>query len=126
MNLLNVHAISELKEFMEPDEFIEFIEFAILKIHQQTPQLLEWIASQQQENARRLAHQMKGSLGSLGCERLYATLHWLEEALRQTPASQPDPHLVKELVSVAEATRNALQQLLAPGECKGDSAGSEE
>jgi HPt (histidine-containing phosphotransfer) domain-containing protein len=112
MNLLNTHAMNELQELMEPNEFMEFIHSAELKIQHQMPDLLEMIASQQWENARRLAHQLKGTLGSLGCERLYASLHHLEEALRQAPSSQPQAHLVTEVVSVAKATQHALQQLL--------------
>ena len=55
METLNAAVLGELQSFMNADEFIEFMDEAHQKLHQQAPVLLTCIADQHWDEARRLA-----------------------------------------------------------------------
>ena len=113
METLNASVLGELKTFMNTDEFIEFMDEAHQKLHQQAPALLGCIAEKNCDEARRLAHRLKGTLGSLGCDKLFAALHSLEEGLRQTPPLLPQAQAMAELDLTIQATLQALQKAYA-------------
>lgn len=110
MQTLNESVLAELRSFMASDEFMEWMEAAQQKLLAQAPVLLQSLADQQWEEARRLAHRLKGTLGSLGCDRLYAALNTLEEGLRQTPVLTPQAQALAELNAILQATELALTQ----------------
>jgi HPt (histidine-containing phosphotransfer) domain-containing protein len=113
METLNASVLGDLKTFMNTDEFIEFMDEAHQKLHQQAPALLGCIAEKNWGEARRLAHRLKGTLGSLGCDKLFAALHSLEEGLRQTPPLLPQAQDMAELDLIIQSTLQALQQAYA-------------
>jgi HPt (histidine-containing phosphotransfer) domain-containing protein len=113
MQTLNEPVLAELQSFMAPDEFMEWMEAAQQKLLEQAPVLLQRLADQQWEEARRLAHRLKGTLGSMGCDRLYAALNTLEEGLRQTPPVTPQAQAMAELNAILQATERALTQQCA-------------
>lgn len=122
MDTLNTSVLGELQSFMDADEFMEFIDTAHQKLQQQAPVLLECIAEKNWDEARRLAHRLKGMLGSLGCDNLYAALHIFEEGLRQTPPRMPQAQAMAELDAILQAAQRALNQQCAlarsAAECK--------
>lgn len=113
MQTLNEPVLAELQSFMAPDEFMEWMEAAQQKLLEQAPVLLQRLADQQWDEARRLAHRLKGTLGSLGCDKLFSALHSLEEGLRQTPPLLPQAQDMAELDLTIQATLQALQQAYA-------------
>ncbi len=110
METLNAAVLGELQSFMNADEFIEFMDEAHRKLHQQAPVLLTCIADQHWDEARRLAHRLKGMLGSLGCEKLAAALNSLEEGLRHKPPCLPQAQTMAGLEFTIQETLSALQQ----------------
>lgn len=112
MYTLNASVLGELQSFMDADEFIEFIDTAHQKLQQQTPVLHECIVEKNWDEARRLAHRLKGMLGSLGCDKLAAALNSLEEGLRQNPPLLPQVQTMAELVFTIQETLSTLKQQL--------------
>lgn len=110
MNTLSLHVLHELKSFMEPDEYREFLQTACDTLTQQALALEQQVTVQSWEEARRIAHRLKGTLGSLGCDRLHAVLHALEEGLRQTPPVLPTTETMASMAMQARATLSALKQ----------------
>ena len=110
MQTLNEPVLAELRTFMAPDEFMAWLEAAQQKLVAQAPVLLQSLDDQAWEEARRLAHRLKGTLGSLGCDTLYAALHTLEQGLRSTPPRTPQAQEMAELSVTLQATELALRQ----------------
>ena len=109
METLNAAVLSELQSFMDVDEFMAFIDTAHQKLQQQAPVLLACIAEQHWDEARRLAHRLKGTLGSLGCDKLAAALSSLEEGLRLNPPLQPQIQTMAELEFTLQEALSALK-----------------
>ena len=126
MDTLNTSVLGELQSFMDADEFMEFIDSAHQKLQQQAPVLLACIAEQHWDEARRLAHRLKGMLGSLGCDSLYVALHSLEEGLRQTPPRTPQAQEMAQLDATLQAAQQALKRqcvlVRSAAECKSPAA----
>jgi HPt (histidine-containing phosphotransfer) domain-containing protein len=110
MDTLNASVLGELQSFMDADEFMEFIDTAHQKLQQQAPVLHECIVEKNWDEARRLAHRLKGMLGSLGCDKLAAALNSLEEGLRQKPPRLPQTEAMAGLECTIQETLSALQQ----------------
>jgi HPt (histidine-containing phosphotransfer) domain-containing protein len=110
METLNAAVLGELQSFMDVDEFMAFIDTAHQKLQQQAPVLLACIADQRWDEARHLAHRLKGTLGSLGCDRLAAALNSLEEGLRHKPPCLPQAQTMAGLEFTIQETFSALQQ----------------
>ncbi len=53
-----------------------------------------------------------GSVGSLGCDALYGSLHALEGDLRSEPAKLPDSGVMQALATVSSETRMALVEFV--------------
>lgn len=120
METLNAAVLGELQSFMNADEFIEFMDEAHRKLHQQAPVLLTCIADQHWDEARRLAHRLKGMLGSLGCEKLAAALNSLEEGLRQNPPLLPQVQTMAELAFTIQETLSTLKHQIGFAEASSD------
>jgi HPt (histidine-containing phosphotransfer) domain-containing protein len=110
METLNAAVLSELQSFMDEDEFVAFMESAKHKLQHQGPLLLAYLTDHRSDEARRLAHRLKGTMGSLGCDRLAATLNIFEQELRQSPPLRPQAQCMAELELTIQATLSALQQ----------------
>lgn len=115
MNTLNMDVLQELQSFMEPDEYSAFLQTACDKLTQQAPLLHREVTDKNWEAARRIAHRLKGTMGSLGCDSLYAALHSLEEGLRQSPRLFPTEAAMGALSVTIQSTRVALQRHLEFG-----------
>lgn len=113
MNTLNTDVLQELQSFMEPDEFRAFLQTACDKLAQQAPVLRQQVTEKNWEDARRIAHRLKGTVGSLGCDSLYAELHSLEEGLRQIPRVLPTAQTMNAIIVVTQTTLVALKQQCA-------------
>ncbi len=110
METLNAAVLSELQSFMDEDEFPEFMRTAHQKLQHQGPLLLAYLTDHRSDEARRLAHRLKGTMGSLGCDKLYSALHALELGLRQTPPVLPQAKRIEELSLTLQETLQALSQ----------------
>lgn len=120
MDTLNASVLGELQSFMDADEFMEFIDSAHQKLQQQAPVLLAFIDEQHWDEARRLAHRLKGMLGSLGCDKLAAALNSLEEGLRQNPPLLPQVQAMAELAFTIQETLSTLKQQIGFAEASSD------
>ncbi len=120
MDTLNASVLGELQSFMDADEFMEFIDTAHQKLQQQAPVLHECIVEKNWDEARRLAHRLKGMLGSLGCDKLAAALNSLEEGLRQNPPLLPQVQTMAELAFTIQETLSTLKQQIGFAEASSD------
>jgi HPt (histidine-containing phosphotransfer) domain-containing protein len=110
METLNAAVLSELQSFMDEDEFPEFMRTAHQKLQQHGLPLFQCMAVQNWSEVRRMAHSLKGTLGSVGCDKLYSALHALELGLRQTPPVLPQAKRIEELSLTLQETLQALSQ----------------
>ena len=111
MDLMNPHTLATFRELMEPDELRDFLarvgqdmvaaHAALLQLHQSQ----DWLALQ------KLAHRLKGSLGSVGCDALFAQLNKVDAQLIATPARPPSDEDMAALSQVMTATAQRLQAL---------------
>ena len=108
MDLLNAATLETFQELMEPQELQDFLERArqeLLRSHtlmQQHFAACEWPA------LRAVAHRLKGSLGSIGCDALFATLEQIELALLATPPEPPSAERMRQLAALADQTAGRL------------------
>lgn len=113
MVTLNLSVLQELKEFMDEEEFREFIQDAHDQLKQQGEQLLLQMARANWASAQHLAHRLKGTMGSLGCEDLHVVLQILEAGFRETPAAAPTPAAWDALEAAQHAALVALRAQLS-------------
>jgi HPt (histidine-containing phosphotransfer) domain-containing protein len=112
MTLLNVDTIATFRELMDEAELSEFLEQAARLLDGDRGPLLAGLRDGQWETAARLAHRLKGGLGSLGCDALYARLAELEKNLKAAPPLPPDTGAIGDLDYLLGATLAALQQAM--------------
>lgn len=108
MDLLNQTTVESFRELMEPQELQDFLQRAqqeLLRSHglmQQHFTASEWPA------LRSVAHRLKGSLGSIGCDALCAELERIEMALLASPAIPPSEPQMADLAQLVEKTAAQL------------------
>ncbi len=113
MATLNFTVLQELKEFMDDDEFREFIQEAHDQLEQQGALLMTEMSRANWAAAQRLAHRLKGTMGSLGCENLHDVLQVLEAGFRETPAAAPTPVAWDALEAAHRSALAALKKQLS-------------
>lgn len=114
MATLNFTVLQELREFMDEDEFREFMQEALDQLEQQGALLMTEMSRANWAAAQRLAHRLKGTMGSLGCENLHDVLQVLEAGFRETPPAAPTPVAWDALEAAQQSTLTALKGLLSP------------
>jgi len=114
MTLLNADTIATFRELMDEDELRDFLQQAAQLLDGGRHALLAALRESQWETAARLAHRLKGGLGSVGCDALYERLAELEKNLKNAPPLPPDASAVDDLAALLGATLTALQQATRP------------
>lgn len=112
MTLLNADTITTFRELMDEAELREFLAQAAQLLDGDRGHLLADLRAGQWETAARLAHRLKGGLGSVGCDALYARLAELEKNLKAVPPLPPADGAIGALEYLLGATLAALQQAM--------------
>lgn len=108
MEIVNQATQDELLDLMGPEEFQELLQEAAQEFAASTSKLLPLLDAADWAPARALAHKVKGSMGSLGYDALFATLDALEKRLLAQPVDAPDAADVARIRQVIDDTRAAL------------------
>lgn len=110
MTLLNPDTIDTFRELMDEGELRDFLDRAARLLDGDRLPLLAAVRDGQWETAARLAHRLKGGLGSVGCDALHARLAELEKNLKAVPPLPPAASAVGDLETLLGATLTALRQ----------------
>ena len=70
----NFTVLQELREFKDEEKFREFMQEAHVQLKQNGALLMTEMSRANWAAAQRLAHRLKGTMGSLGCENLHDVL----------------------------------------------------
>lgn len=109
---LNPETLSSLQDFMSGDELREFLG----RVHDEWlsawPQLQAHILAKDWLAVQKLAHRLKGSVGTVGCDGLYAALNDLENDLREDPQRLPDKLDIDRLQGAAANAEQAFLQAM--------------
>lgn len=110
----NFTVLQELREFKDEEKFREFMQEAHVQLKQNGALLMTEMSRANWAAAQRLAHRLKGTMGSLGCENLHDVLQVLEAGFRETPPAAPTPVAWDALEAAQQSTLTALKELLSP------------
>lgn len=110
MPILNADTVATFRELMDEAELRDFLRQAADLLDGGRAELLSRLQAADWETAARVAHRLKGGLGSVGCDALYARLAALELDLKAVPALPPTPAAVADLDTLLGATLAALQE----------------
>lgn len=111
-DLVNPATLAELAELMDAAELGGILRQAQDELGRALPAIQSQMSAQDWTGLQHTAHRLKGALGSLGCEALYAGLHQLELGLRASPPRHPGEQELEALVRLADATQARLQQVM--------------
>ena len=108
MDLLNPETVESFQELMEPDELQDFLQRAHQELLRTHGLLQQHFADSEWGALRAAAHRLKGSLGSIGCDALFAELERLEMQLMETPPRLPTAANMVELSDLVGKTAERL------------------
>lgn len=109
MTLLNPDTLATFSDFMSPDELRDFLTRVREEWRSAWPRLQERILAQDWEAVRKESHRLKSTVGSVGCDALYAALNDLENALRAEPPQLPSKAELAQLRTAAAGAEEALE-----------------
>lgn len=107
----NFTVLQELREFKDEEKFREFMQEAHVQLKQQGALLMTELSRANWAAAQRLAHRLKGTMGSLGCENLHDVLQ--SRLSGDTPPAVPTPVAWDALEAAQQSTLVALKELLS-------------
>ncbi len=111
MQLLNPDTVESFQEFMEAQELRDFLDRAQQEMLRSHGLMQQHFAAQEWAALRSVAHRLKGSLGSIGCERLYAQLEQIEQQLLSTPPEPPSAASMSQLQTLVTQTAHVLASI---------------
>lgn len=109
--LINTETLAIFRDLLDPDEFKDFFLRAQQELERSRHQMEVHFAAREWEGLRATAHRLKGSLGSVGCDALFAKLDELEQQLCADPITEPGSLQMQDLSDTARATSGLLGQL---------------
>lgn len=110
MELMNPNTLATFRELMEPDELREFLERVQQEMLRAHAQMQAAHAAEDWHALQKLAHRLKGSLGSVGCDALFTALNQLDTQLQASPIRPPAPAQMAGLSAVVASTAQRLLQ----------------
>ncbi len=113
MTLLNLATLQELEDLLPADSLLDFLEQARQDMVDSVPVMQQHFAAGDWQAMQQMAHRLKGTLGSLGCDAVFASLSSLEADLRAEPARLPDAAILQDLAAVVAATSGRLADRVA-------------
>lgn len=113
MNLINNETVATFRDLLEPDEFKDFFLRAQQELERSHQQMQVHFAAQEWQRLKTVAHRLKGSLGSVGCDALFLKLDEIEEQLRQEPVQSPGLTQMQAMSEIAQETQRLLGLLAA-------------
>lgn len=113
MDLINNDTVETFREILDPDEFKDFFLRAQQELERSHQQMQAHFAAQDWARLKAVAHRLKGSLGSVGCDALFWKLDEIEEQLRQEPVQAPGLTQMQAISEIAQATQRLLGGLSA-------------
>lgn len=108
MELLNPDTIESFQELMEPQELKDFLGRAHQELLRSHTLMQKYFADGEWPALRSVAHRLKGSLGSIGCDALYTQLEQIEVRLMQEPPEPPTEAGMVQLRELVEKTAGLL------------------
>lgn len=114
LELLNIETVKSFQEFLDPGELKDFFKRAAIELSaSQHLMQINYVANDW-GSLQALAHRLKGSLGSLGCDQLFAALEQIEDQLRMIPIKLPTNNQMTELQIIITATLFSLKNVEPP------------
>ena len=113
MTLLNLATLRELEDLLPADSLVDFLEQARQDMVDSVPVMQQQFAAGDWQALKQMAHRLKGTLGSLGCDAVFASLSSLEADLRAEPPRLPGATTLEDLAMVIDATSRRLADRVA-------------
>lgn len=111
MEMINPDTLETFRDILDPDEFKDFFLRASQELDRSHSLMQAHFAAKEWDGLRSVAHRLKGSLGSVGCDNLFLKLEELEEQLRNEPIQVPLPSHMQAIANVANQTQLQLEKL---------------
>jgi len=111
MDLINLETLETFRDILDPVEFKDFFLRAQQELTRSLQQMETLFEAQDWAGLKAVAHRLKGSLGSVGCDALFSKLDELEEQLRKEPVQMPEWVQMHALFKIAQDTHQRLVQL---------------
>jgi HPt (histidine-containing phosphotransfer) domain-containing protein len=108
MDILNEETLKSFKEIMDVQQYQQLIQFACNELAKGQSMMTTHLSQSEWDEVRFLAHKLKGSMGSLGCDRLFNLLNVLEKQLKEQPAKLPNQTQIDEVLQTLDTTLRAL------------------
>lgn len=112
MEIVNIETLNNLREFMSPDEVSDLLQKVLVEINRSSALLGVHFEAKDWPALRAVAHRLKGSLGSVGCDAIYSGLDKLELNLMSQPIAEPTQFQFRELMSLLDTTHRTLSDLI--------------
>lgn len=112
MEIVNIETLDNLREFMSPDEVSDLLQKVLVEIHRSSSLLSVHFEAKDWPALRAVAHRLKGSLGSVGCDAVYSELDKLELNLMALTIVEPTSIQFRELMSLLDTTHRTLSHLI--------------
>lgn len=111
MDMINSDTLETFRDILDPEEFKGFFQRASQELDRSHSLMQVHFAAQEWDGLRSVAHRLKGSLGSIGCDILFSKLEKLEEQLRKEPIQVPLPNQMQTISETAHKTLLQLEKL---------------
>ncbi len=111
MDMINPDTLEIFRDILDPEEFKDFFQRASQELDRSHSMMQAHFAAQEWDGLRSVAHRLKGSLGSVGCDNLFSKLELLEEQLRKEPIQVPLQNQMQIISEIANKTRLELERL---------------
>lgn len=108
MDLLNQATVESFQELMEPQELQDFLKRAHQELLRSHDLMQQHFVANEWPALRSVAHRLKGSLGSIGCDALYAALEHIETQLLASPPVPPSSAKMVDLAGLVEKTADQM------------------
>jgi HPt (histidine-containing phosphotransfer) domain-containing protein len=108
MDILNEETLKSFKEIMDAQQYQQLIQFACNELAKGQSLMTNHFNQSEWDEIRFLAHKLKGSMGSLGCDQLFNLLNVLEKQLKEQPAKLPDQTQIDEVLQTLDTTLRTL------------------
>jgi HPt (histidine-containing phosphotransfer) domain-containing protein len=111
MDMINSDTLETFRDILDPEEFKDFFQRASQELDRSHSLMQAHFAAQEWDALRSVAHRLKGSLGSVGCDVLFSKLEKLEMQLRNEPLQVPLPNQMQIISETAQKTLLQLEKL---------------
>ena len=112
MELLNPQTLETFRELMDPGELRDFLQRARQELLRSLGQMQAYFAAKEWDRLKVVAQRLRGTLGSVGCDALFAFLDQMEAQLRAEPLVILSPAQMQALNTVAQRTAQHMGHVI--------------